>query len=200
MHKTRSTSPSSSSSLSKTTNKSRFYLIILSIVIFLFIYWRYSSKSSSSSNVGLADLSNLPKSSLFTYLNISSQLHVSETQGILYVAPPDQPAHFASIKGQAVRGNHRHKGSENILTGEVLILLEGDFQFRIGDGDSNQYEDHQYDISKIGIVALKFSADKCHALKNIGKQTNWFASYYIKAKEFTTPPVDRQGCSRIKLV
>lgn len=198
MQRIRSSSPSSSSSTR--TTRSRFYLVLLLIVVFLIIYWRYISKSStSSSNVGVADASRLPKSAFFTYLNISSQLHVSETQGILYISPPDLPSHFASIKSQAVRGNHRHKDSENRITGEVLVLLEGHFLFRIGEGDSNQYEDYQYDTSKIGIVALQFPADKCHALKNIGKQTNWFASYYIKTKEFTTPPVDRQACSKIKL-
>lgn len=199
MYRAKSSSPSSSSSSSSmTTTKSRFYIFVLLIIAFLLIYWRYTSKPSSI--VVLADFSRLPKSSLFTYLNVSSQLHLSETQGILYVSPPDQPAHFASIKSQTVRGNHRHKDSENRIAGEVLVLLEGHFLFRIGDGESKQYEDYQYDISKTGIVALKFPADKCHALKNIGKQTNWFASYYIKSKEFTTPPVDRQGCSSIKLI
>ena len=49
---------------------------------------------------------------------------------------------------------------------------------------------------KTGIIALKFPADKCHALKNIGKQTNWFASYYIKIKRNkNTLAVDKQGCS-----
>jgi hypothetical protein len=136
---------------------------------------------------------------LFTYSNISSQVHITETQGILYVPPHDQPAHFASIKSKAVRGNHRHKDNENSISGEVLVLLEGQFQFRIGDSDTNKYEDYQYDITKTGIIALKFPADKCHALKNIGLQTNWFASYYIKSKEITTPSVDRESCNKMLL-
>jgi hypothetical protein len=190
MHKTKSPSPLS-------TTIPRFYFVLLSIIILLLIYWFYSSNSSSAQI--LANISDLPQSSVLTYLNISSQLHISESQGILYVPPHDQPAHFASIKSQAVRGNHRHKDNENRISGEVIVLLEGQFQFRIGDGDTNKYEDHQFDISKTGIIALKFPADQCHALKNIGKQTNWFASYYIKSKEIITPPVDRQGCRKMQL-
>ncbi len=174
-----------------------FYLLSLLIITLLFLYWLCSSNSSSKQV--LADISHLPQSSLFTYSNISSQVHITETQGILYVPPHDQPAHFASIKSKAVRGNHRHKDNENSISGEVLVLLEGQFQFRIGDSDTNKYEDYQYDITKTGIIALKFPADKCHALKNIGLQTNWFASYYIKSKEITTPSVDRESCNKMLL-
>jgi hypothetical protein len=189
MHKSKS--PSS-------TPTPRFYLILLVLcIILLFIYWRFSSKSCSEHT--LADISRLPQSSLFTYINISSQIYLSETQGILYAAPQDQPSHFASIKSKAVRGNHRHKDNEKSISSEVIVLLQGQFQFRIGDGDTNIYEDHQYDISQTGIVALKFAADKCHALKNIGKQTNWFTSYYIKTKEIKTPSVDKQGCNKMIL-
>ncbi len=185
-------SPSSSS-----TTIPRFYFVLLLIISLLFIYWFYLSNSSSEQV--FADISRLPQSSAFMYLNISSQLQISQTQGILYIPSHDQPAHFGSIKSKAVRGNHRHKDNENSISGEVLVLLQGQFQFRIGDGDTNKYEDHQFDISKTGIIALKFPADQCHALKNIGKQTNWFASYYIKSKEIMRPAVDRQGCYQMLL-
>ncbi|CAF0924365.1 unnamed protein product [Adineta steineri] len=85
------------------------------------------------------------------------------------------------------------------ISGEVIILLQGQFQFRIGHGDTNQYEHHQFDACKMGIIALQLSAHKCHALKNIGKNTNWFASYYLKSKEITKPPVDKEGCKKMLL-
>ncbi|CAF0870373.1 unnamed protein product [Adineta steineri] len=176
----------------------RFYFILLFLLIFIFIYWFRSSRSSSSTN-GFADVSQLPKSSLFTYTNISSQVFYSETQGILYLPPNGQSAHFVSLKSKAVRGNHRHKDNENSISGEVIILLQGQFQLRIGDGDTNQYEDHQFDACKMGIIALQFSADNCHALKNIGKNTNWFAAYYLKSKEIKKPPVDKDGCKKMLL-
>lgn len=189
MHKTKA--PSS-------TTIPRSYLVLLFLfIVLLFVYWRFSSNSSSEHT--FADISRLPQSSLFTYMNISSQIYFSETQGILYIPPSDQSSHFASIKSKAVRGNHRHKDNENSISGEVIILLQGQFKFRIGDGDTNIYEDHQYDIFRTGIIALKFAADKCHALKNIGKQTNWFASYYIKTKEIKIPVVDKQGCNKMLL-
>jgi hypothetical protein len=190
MHKTNSPS-------SATTIPRLYFILLLLSVILILVYWYRSSNSSSEHT--LADISRLPKSSLFTYINISSQIHASESQGILYVSPSDQPSHFASIKSKAVRGNHRHKDAENSISSEVITLLQGQFQFRIGNGDTNIYEDFQYDISQTGIIALKFPADKCHALKNIGKQTNWFASYYIKAKEIKIPAVDKQGCSEMML-
>ena len=186
MHKTKSPS-------SATTIPRLYFILLLLSVIVILVYWYHSSNSCSDHTP--ADISRLPKSSLFTYINISSQIYASENQGILYVPSSDQTSHFASIKSKAVRGNHRHKDAENSISGEVIILLQGQFQFRIGNGDTNIYEDFQYDISKTGIIALKFPADKCHALKNIGKQTNWFASYYIKAKEIKIPAVDKQGCS-----
>jgi hypothetical protein len=46
---------------------------------------------------------------------------------------------------------------------------------------------------------MKFTADKCHALKNIGRQTNWFASYYLESKEAKTPSIDSQTCKRMML-
>jgi len=192
MYKFRSQSPSSLA-----TTIPRSYFVLLFIIIILLVYWFYSPKSSSEQT--LADRSRLPQSSVFTYLNISSHMHISETQGILYIPPHDKPSHFASIKSNAVRGNHRHNDKENSISGEVIVLLQGQFQFRIGDGDTNKYEDHQFDVSKMGIIALQFTADKCHALKNIGTQTNWFASYYIKLKEITKPYVDKQGCSKMLL-
>ncbi|CAF1213504.1 unnamed protein product [Rotaria magnacalcarata] len=186
------------STLASSTSTHRIYLVLVLSTVFVFIYWLL--RSDSFPEQALADTSRLPQSSLFTYLNISSQLYYNESQGILYVPPRDQPSHFVSIKSNAVRGNHRHKDAENSLTGEVIILLQGQFLFRVGDGDANLYEDYKYDISKMGIVALKFTADKCHALKNIGKQTNWFASYYIKSKDIITiVPVDKQGCRKIML-
>lgn len=170
----------------------RLYLGLALLVVLIVSYWYLSRHSSEI----LADPSTLPRSIHFTYANLSSQVHLSETQGILYVPPATQPAHFASIKSRAVRGNHRHQGNDNSISGEVIILLHGYFQFRIGNGDTNTYEDHRFDVSKTGIVALQFPADKCHALKNIGKETNWFASHYIRSKELaSSPPVDRQGCS-----
>jgi hypothetical protein len=187
---------SKSSSLSLTI-KSCFYLVSLLIITLLLLYW-FCSSNSSSKQV-LADISYLPQSSLFTYFNISSQVQISETQGILYVPPHDQPAHFGSIKSKAVRGNHHHKDNENSISSEIIVLLQGQFQFRIGDSNTNKYEDYQFDITKMGIIALKFPADKCHALKNIGLKTNWFASYYIKSKEFTKPSVNRESCNKMLL-
>ncbi|CAF2845851.1 unnamed protein product [Rotaria sp. Silwood2] len=180
------------------TSMPRLYFILLLLIVVLFIYWYFLSDSISEQI--FADISRLPQSSLFVYPNISSQIHYNESQGILYVPPHDQPSHFVSMKINAIRGNHRHKDNENSISHEVIILLQGQYQFRIGDGDTNKYEDHQYDISKMGIVALKFSADKCHALKNIGKQTNWFASYYIKSKDITKVSVDKQGCKKMILI
>lgn len=190
MYRVKSPPPSS-------TTIPRSYFVLLLILIFLFISW--FSLSNSSTKQVLVNISHLPKSSLFTYLNISSQIHISESQGILFVPPPDQSAHFGSIKSKTVRGNHRHKDNQNKIEGEIIILLQGQFQFRIGDGDTNIYEDYQFDISKTGIIALQFAADKCHALKNIGKETNWFGSYYIKSKEITKPPVDKEGCKKMIL-
>ena len=190
MYKTKSSSLSSSIIYC-------FYLLSSLVITLLALYWLCSSGSSSKQVI--ADISHLPQSSVFTYLNISSQVQISETQGILYVPLHDHPAHFGAIKSNAVRGNHRHKDNENSISGEVIILLQGQFQFRIGDSDTNKYEDHQFDITKMGIIALKFPADKCHALKNIGRRTNWFASYYIKSKEISTPPVDRESCKTMLL-
>lgn len=184
----------SSSSLSL----SRSYLVVAIILAIMFFYILSSLRSSPSSH--LADLSTLPKSKYFIYANLSGQIHFNEIQGVLYVPPPDQSSHFASIKPKAVRGNHRHVGSEMSISGEVITLLQGHFQIRIGDGDTNAYEDHRFDISKTGILALQFTAEKCHAVKNIGSETNWFASYYIRSKNVSTPPpVDREGCRKIRL-
>ncbi|CAF0912364.1 unnamed protein product [Rotaria sordida] len=179
------------------TSMPRFYFVLLLLIIILLVYWYFSSDLNSKQV--FANISRLPQSSLFTYPNVSSQIHFNESQGILYVPPHDQPAHFVSMKSNAVRGNHRHKNNENSISYEVLVLLQGQYQFRISNDDTNKYEDYQYDISKIGIVALKFPADKCHALKNIGKQTNWFASYYIKSKDVTTISVDKQNCKKMIL-
>ncbi|CAF0922122.1 unnamed protein product [Rotaria sp. Silwood1] len=190
MHKTKTSTYS-------LTSIPRFYLVLLLLIVILLVYWYFSSDSVSEQ--AFADISRLPQSSLFTYSNISSQIYFNESQGILYVPPRDHSAHFVSMKSNAVRGNHRHKDNENSISDEVLILLQGQYQFRISDDDTNKYEDYQYDISKMGIVALKFSANKCHALKNIGKQTNWFVSYYIKLKDITTVSVDRQGCKTMIL-
>jgi len=161
------------------------------------VYWFFLCNSPAVH--GLADISRLPQSSFFTYINISSQVYFSESQGLLYVPPYHKNVHFGSIKRKGVRGNHRHKDKERSISGEVIILLQGQFQFRIGDGDMNKYEDHQFDVCKTGIIAMKFTADKCHALKNIGRQTNWFASYYLESKEAKTPSIDRQTCKRMML-
>jgi hypothetical protein len=179
------------------TTVPRFYFVLFLLLILLLVYFLFSYNSSSQQTI--ADISRLPQSSLFIYANISHQIHLSETQGILFVSPNNHSTHFASIKSKAVRGNHRHKDNENSISGEVIILLQGQFQFRIGSGDTNKYEDHKFDVSHMGIIALEFTADKCHALKNIGRETNWFASYYIISKEISTPPVDRQGCNKMKL-
>jgi hypothetical protein len=77
--------------------------------------------------------------------------------------------------------------------------MHGIFLFRIAEGDSDKYEDHRFNITETGVLAIQFTADKCHALKNIGRQTNWFASYYLKSKEATTPSIDRQTCKRMML-
>jgi len=179
------------------TSIPRFYFILLFLIILLLVYWFFPCNSPAVH--GLADISRLPQSSFFTYINISSQVHFSPSQGLLYVPPRHKNPHFGSIKRQGVRGNHRHKDKERSISGEVIILLQGQFQVRIGDGDMNKYEDHQFDICKTGIIAIKFTADKCHALKNIGSETNWFASYYIKSKEITTPSVDRESCKKMLL-
>ncbi|CAF1545381.1 unnamed protein product [Adineta ricciae] len=171
-------------------------LLLLSIIVIL-IYYYYPSKSFVMN--GLADISRLPQSTFFSYVNISSRIHFSESQGVLYVPLANQVPHFGSIKSMMIRGNHRHKDAENSIQDEVLILLDGQFQVRIGDVDENKYEDHRFDIGKNGIVALKFAAQKCHAVKNLGKETSWFASYYVKSKEIITPPVDHQSCKRMLL-
>lgn len=182
-----------------TTRKPRiYYIFLLLLTVILFVYWFIPFDSFPKG--ALADISRLPQPSLFTYLNISSQVYYTETQGILYLPPRDQPSHFVSLKKNAVRGNHRHKDNDNSTLGEVIILLEGQYLIRIGDGETNKYEDFQYDVSKIGIVAIKFTADKCHAVKNIGKQTNWFASYYIKTNNsMTNAFVDKKACEKIVL-
>ena len=192
MHKIRVASPGPT----KTSNLCSVIFFLL--IILLLACWCFSINWSDVSHTH-ADVSRLPKSSLFTYLNVSSQLHFSETQGILYVPLRDHPVHFASIKSKAVRGNHRHKDDQNTILAEVIILLQGQFVFRIGDGDFKKYEDYHYDVSKTGIVAFQFTADQCHALKNIGRQTNWFASYYIKSKETKQVSADRQGCNQMIL-
>ena len=192
MHKSKLPSPVSNAS-------PRFYLGLVLLIVLLFSYWSLSRQSPSVSQ-SIADPSALPRSIYFTYANLSSQVHFSDAQGILFVPPATQPAHFASITRGAVRGNHRHQGKDNSISGEVIVLLHGHFHFRIGDGDSNKYEDHRFDLSKTGLVALQFPAETCHALKNIGKETNWFASYYIKSKDLSVgPPVDKQGCSKMLL-
>ncbi len=71
---------SSSSSASSTTS-TRLYFVVLFIISLLFIYWFYSS--TSSSRQVLANVSRLAQSSLFTYMNISAQVHLSESQGVL---------------------------------------------------------------------------------------------------------------------
>ena len=81
----------------------------------------------------------------------------------------------------------------------MILLRDGHFQFRIAESETDKYEDYQFNISQTGVVAVQFTADKCHALKNIGKQTNWFASYYIKLKDIGTPPVDKEGCLKMLL-
>ena len=180
------------------TRMSRFYAAVLVLIVLLVIYWYFSSGSSSS--YALATLTDLPRSSLFAYANISSQLHSNAAQGILYVPPADHPAHFASINSAAVRGNHRHTDTENSISHEVIVLLQGRFQFRIGHGETNRFEDHTFDVANIGIVALQFTADKCHALKNLGKDTGWFASYYVKSKVLFKPAsIDRKGCTQMFL-
>jgi hypothetical protein len=192
---------------------SRFYFVLFFIILLLLIYWFYhpssSSNSSNSSNPSnpanpafkqtLADVNHLPQSRLFTYLNLSTQVFINETQGILFVPPHDRPGHFASIISNGVRGNHRHTDKENSISGEVLILIHGQFQFRIAESDSDKYEDHRFNVSEAGIVALQFTADKCHALKNIGKETNWFASYHIKLKYIQKKFVDKQSCLKMVL-
>ena len=192
MHKNRS-SPSFS-----LANTPCFYLALLLIVLVFFVYRFHRAPSPKSKQI-LADASHLPQSSLFTYLNLSSLVHLSETQGLLFIPPPDKPPHFGSIHRNAVRGNHHHKDPENKMSGEVFVLLDGQFQVRIGDSDTGKYEDHQFNVSQTGIVAIQFTADKCHALKNIGQQTAWFASYYIKLKDFVTPFVDKQACVKMAL-
>lgn len=191
MHRVRSPSP-------PITPIPRSYLVLLSFISLLIIYWLFFSNSSTEQTL-TNDSHLLPVSSMFTYLNISSQIILSESQGVLFVPPHDKSGHFGSIKSRAVRGNHRHKDNDNSVSGEVIVLLHGIFQFRIGDGDTNKYEDHRFDISKTGIIALQFKADQCHALKNIGKETNWFGSYYIKSKDVIKPIVDKDGCKRMLL-
>ncbi len=194
MPKTRS---SSSSFLSR--NIPRFYFVLFFIVLLLLFYWFYRPSTNSSLKLILADASHLPQSALFTYLNLTSLVHINETQGMIFVPPHDKASHFGSIISKGVRGNHRHTDKDNSISGEVLILIHGQFQFRIAEADSDKYEDHQFNVSETGIVALQFTADKCHAMKNIGKQTNWFASYYIKLKDIIKPFVDKQSCIKMAL-
>ena len=175
----------------------------------LLMYWFFrpaaasnshnSSRSNSRFKAALADVNNLPQSGLFTYLNLSSQVFLNETQGILFVPPHDRPGHFASIVSNGVRGNHRHLDKENSVSGEVLVLMHGIFQFRIAEGDSDKYEDHRFNITETGVLAIQFTADKCHALKNIGAQTCWFGSYVIKLKYIPVPFVDKQSCLKMAL-
>lgn len=176
------------------------YLVILVALISLIILYQKVILTGKSSSLFIANASKLPKSSYFNYSNLSTHVHLSETSGILFVPPMDQPAHFASIQRNAVRGNHRHVGTDQNILGEVIVLLHGKFQIRIGDGDTNEFEDYEFDISKVGILGIVFNANVCHSVKNIGYETNWFASYYIKSKDsLRAPPVDRIGCRRIQL-
>lgn len=194
MHKIRSSAPSSF----PIKNIPRLYFVLLFLLI-LFVTYRYHRSSPVAFKAILADSSHLPQSSLFTYLNLSSLVRLNETQGLLFIPPPDKPSHFASIFPKAVRGNHHHKDPENKISGEVIILLEGQFQFRISDIETDKYEDYQFNVSQTGIVAVQFIADKCHGLKNIGQQTGWFASYYIKFKDFVTPFTDKEACRKMAL-
>jgi hypothetical protein len=179
----------------------------MALILLMYLFFRPSTSSnthnSSSSNPGfkaaLADVNNLPQSGLFTYLNLTSQIFINETQGILFVPPHDRPGHFASIVSNGVRGNHRHTDKENSISGEVLVLMHGIFLFRVAEGDSDKYEDHRFNITETGVLAIQFTADKCHALKNIGKQTCWFGSYAIKLKHIPVPFVDKQSCLKMVL-
>ena len=189
----------SSSSSVPMRNIPRLYFVLLFVIV-LFLTYRFHRSSSPAFKAILADSSHLPQSSLFTYLNLSSLVRLNETLGLLFIPPPDKPSHFASIFPKAVRGNHHHKDPENKISGEVIILLDGQFQFRIGDIETGKYEDYQFNVSQTGIVAVQFTADKCHGLKNIGQQTGWFASYYIKLKDFVTPFTDKQSCLKMALV
>jgi oxalate decarboxylase/phosphoglucose isomerase-like protein (cupin superfamily) len=178
-----------------TTTRINFVLLL---IIVLLIYWPHHSKLSEENKHVHKPV--LPRSTSFTYANISAQLHVDDSRGILYVPSIDQPSHFASITSKAVRGNHRHRGNHNSVSQEIIILLQGQFQFRIGEGETDKYEDRIFDVTKTGVVALNFSGEKCHALKNIGEETAWFASYYAKIKhDDVSVPVDRHGCRRMQL-
>ena len=191
MYKSKPTSPISKSPL-------RFYVALVISIIVIVLY-RYSLSKNSSVPM-ISDQLLLPKTVAFTYANISSQIHLNEAQGVLFVPPLNQPAHFGSIKSNAVRGNHRHVGDDNPILSEVIVLLHGKFLVRIGDGSLKTYEDHIFDVSKSGVIALQLTAEKCHAVKNIGEETNWFASYYIKSSDILkAPPVDRRGCNEISL-
>ncbi|CAF0755501.1 unnamed protein product [Didymodactylos carnosus] len=165
--------------------------------ILTFYYFRNSDLLSSRKNNinGLADSSLLPQSKLFTYVNISSNLHITHEQGVLFHI--ERSAHFASLKSKSVRGNHQHKDAS-----EIIVLLHGKFQFRVGEKDAGTSEDYIFDIrdDAMGAVGIKITAEKCHALKNIGTSTNWFASYYLKsATDDKLPQSDKTACASIKL-
>lgn len=160
----------------------------------------------------------LPSSLMFKALDMQSSSFFNAA-GVLsnpvlpehLVAKTVNGMHVATIVPGAIRGNHMHDHTK-----EILILVHGKFHLRvsmIGNAGTWVTEDHFFEIglapspfdsvdSVVSSVPIGFEIHPrvCHALKNLDTQTTaFFASYFVAGMQDKREEPQREVCRKQKM-